>query len=112
MAIIGGLIFILIYANNQFGTASTDVSMADLAGLIKQGKVDNITVSGDQLEVKLLEGKVVSSRKEPGTSLYETFTLLGVDKDQLGKTNISVAGPNVLLAIGNAFLYFILPIAL
>lgn len=56
---------------------------------VKEGKVNNIEIDGDRLNVKLKEGEPYSSRKEEGQSLDRAFDLAGVKFDP-AQTTITV----------------------
>jgi cell division protease FtsH len=64
----------------------TSVSINKVAAYVKEGVVEKIAISGDDLTVWLAEGQdaaQVRSRKEPGVGLTETLIDLGVTPEQL-----------------------------
>ena len=65
------------------------ISATQLVSEINNGKVKQVTVSGDALDVLYADGKTATSMKENGTSLAELLINLGVNKDNLQKVNIS-----------------------
>ncbi len=76
--------------NNQ---SLPTVDIGRVAQLAKEGRVEEITVSGQDLTVKLKDGDSVRSRKEDSGSLVETLTNLGVPESAIG------AGPTQIQII-------------
>jgi len=68
----------------------TTVSINNVAGDIKAGKVQKISITGDDLTVWMSEGQPakVLSRKEPGVGLTEIMIDLGVTPEQLSAVEI------------------------
>ncbi|NOX61153.1 MAG: cell division protein FtsH, partial [Chloroflexi bacterium] len=59
------------------------IDLSAVAEQVKQGKVESITVSEDDLRIRLHSGEVVTSRKQSGQSLPEALLGLGVTPEQL-----------------------------
>ncbi len=100
-----GLVYVLIliavgalfYSARQSSAPAAEKDLTDVATLIEQGKVDKITVMGDQLEIQLLNdkaGKTYVSHKEAGVALTSTLLKLGVPPDKLAQVDIKVAAPS------------------
>ena len=88
-----GLVYVLIliavgalfYSARQSSAPAAEKDLTEVATLIEQGKVDKITVVGDQLEVQLLNdkpGKTYISHKETGVALTTALLKLGVPARQ------------------------------
>ena len=60
-----------------------EISLSQLANDIWDGKVKEITVSGDELVVLYQDDKKAISRKEANVSLTQTLSNYGVEKDKL-----------------------------
>lgn len=79
------LIFLLISAifslyNSPFKKVK-EVSLSELVTEINEEKVKLISVSGDDLEITLLDGTIEKAFKEPQSSLTDTLKNLGVEKN-------------------------------
>ncbi len=59
--------------------ASTEVSINEVISMAKSNRVDSIIVNGDSLRIKTKDGPEFSSRKEPGTSIFEMLRDAGVE---------------------------------
>jgi len=108
--VIGALILGLTFASSQFVARGEDVSLSQIADEINSGKITKVVVSGDEVVAEVGEGQFLHSRKENGTSIYETLNLLGVDQAALSKVAITISGTNTLALIGNIFLTVVLPL--
>jgi cell division protease FtsH len=74
---------------------STEIDLAQVARLIKEGSVEELGVDTEgSLELAVREGSqtvLYTSRKEPGIGIGETLTNLGVTPDELGAVGSVVA---------------------
>ena len=93
----------------QLFAGGEGVSMAELAQMVREGKVDTITVRGDDLAISLDDGRVMRTRKEAGTSVYETLNLLEVPAEALNDVDITVVGPGISSMLGSA-LFTLVPL--
>ena len=87
----------LFYSARQSSAPAAEKDLTDVATLIDQGKVDKITVMGDQLEIQLANdkpGKTYVSHKETGVALTSALLKLGVPADKLAQVDIKVATPS------------------
>jgi cell division protease FtsH len=87
----------LFYSARQSSAPAVEKDLTDVATLIDQGKVDKITVMGDQLEIQLANdkpGKTYVSHKETGVALTSALLKLGVPADKLAQVDIKVATPS------------------
>ncbi len=91
------------------------VDIGRVAQLAKEGRVEQIVVSGQDLTVKLKDGDSVRSRKEDSGSLVETLRNLGVPEDAIGagpsQIEIVVKAPSIWNSIV-PLLVSILPVLL
>src|SRR3989338_1507405 len=69
-------------------TAPENVSVSEVVRLIGEGRVSLIEVSGDELNVKLVDETKLISRKESGVGVTETLVNLGATPEQLSKLQI------------------------
>ena len=79
------------------------VDIGRVAQLANEGRVEQITVSGEDLTVKLKDGDSVRSRKEESGSLVETLINLGVPEASMGsgptQIEIVVKPPSIWVSI-------------
>ncbi|HEC23524.1 MAG TPA: ATP-dependent zinc metalloprotease FtsH [Chloroflexi bacterium] len=92
------------YLAAQFSNNTATITLPRLADQVRAGEVSRITIQGDDLTVELVSGETFSTRKEPGTSLYETLSLLGVSEAQLRNVEVVVAGASPYASVGNILL--------
>ncbi|RME41968.1 MAG: ATP-dependent metallopeptidase FtsH/Yme1/Tma family protein, partial [Caldilineae bacterium] len=77
------------------GLEQADVkTLKEVATLAQNGKIEQITVQEDELDIKLVGGAKLLSYKEPGVSIGETLHNMGVTDEQIAKINIQVAPPS------------------
>ena len=70
------------------------VQLSDVAEAIKQGNVERITVSNDDIDVVYKNGlPEASSKKEAGATIGEQLKDFGVTSDQLAKVAINIDNP-------------------
>ena len=65
-----------------------EIAINEVAQYVKEGKVEKISVSEDEVTIEVREGNSLVkkiSRKEHGVSLTETLLNLGVTSEELGK---------------------------
>jgi cell division protease FtsH len=65
-----------------------------VAGLIRDGQVNRIVVSGDQLTVQLKDKSVFVSQKEERVNLTTSLARLGVTPEQMAVVELKVAPPS------------------
>ncbi len=98
-----GLVYLLILVAvgalffNVFFSPSPEMSQIainEVAQAAKEGRVEKIVISGDELKVTLEGGRTVLSHKEQNANLIEVLSLLGVREDQLSAISIQVEQPS------------------
>jgi cell division protease FtsH len=70
--------------------------LSEVVSDINEGRVESISISGDDLKVTYTDSKVVASRKEEGIDFVKTLLGLGVDSEALAEVDIKVEPPNPL----------------
>lgn len=68
------------------------ISLSEVAQAVVKSEVKGITVNGDTLTIKYLDGRSSESRKETEQGLSETLIAYGVTPEQLSKVAIEVQG--------------------
>jgi cell division protease FtsH len=86
------------------------ISLSELVSNIQEGKVKEIVVSGDDVLVYFKDGSLAISKKETETSLTQSLSNLGVDKEKLKEIQIKVAKKESTLSWLFPILYIISPI--
>lgn len=86
------------------------IEISQLINAVENNEVDRIIVQDDEIEVYFDDDRVVTSRKEPGTSIYEILDSAGVE-DISEKVTIEVAPPS-LNDFWGALLSQLIPVAI
>ncbi|MDO8470913.1 MAG: ATP-dependent zinc metalloprotease FtsH [bacterium] len=66
----------------------TEISLSEVAKDVKEGKVEKITVIGDELLISLKDASQIASKKETETSLSQTLLNYGVNSEALTSLTI------------------------
>ena len=106
--LISGL-FVLYSSPNE---KPEDVSLSELAIQINEGKVKEITVDRDKLEIKTTEDKLEKSTKEREAGLTETLKNYGVDQEKFKNIKITIKDDSSSSFWMGAILPFLLPFIL
>jgi cell division protease FtsH len=91
------LIFITFFFSlflEIFSAKPEVISVSKLVEKIKAGEVTRITVNGDDLEITLKSGKLLTSRKESESSITETLKNYGLEPALLEKIELKVSEPS------------------
>jgi cell division protease FtsH len=116
------LIVISILFSLFIGTSkpSPSISLNDLANDINAGKVQQVTVSGNDLAVTMKDGSMATSQKEAETGISQTLKNLGVNDQAIQGVNfqvtapsgvefwVSVLGPTVLSLLLIGFIFWLM----
>lgn len=86
-----------------------DVTLNELANQINEGKVKEIQVEGDKLNITLVDDTKEKSRKEVESSLSESFKNYGVESDKLRSISINIKDTTTSAFWINIIIPFILP---
>jgi len=89
-----------------------DISLSELAVRINEGKVKEIQVKQDKLEIKTSEDKMEKSTKERESGLTESLKNYGVDTEKLKSVNIIVKDDSSSSFWLGSILPFLLPFLL
>ncbi|EKD58224.1 MAG: hypothetical protein ACD_56C00169G0003 [uncultured bacterium] len=88
----------------------TSISLSELVTQINEGKVKEITISGDNLAINLKDNTKEISVKEPQSALTDSLTNYGVDKSQLQGVKIDIKQETGFSSFAkNILLPFLLP---
>ncbi len=93
-------VVIAIFLYNQLASRGPQpevLSLQRLAGEIKEGNVNKISIDGNTLDIELSNGNRATSYKESDASLVSTLNSLGVSQELLSNIEIEVAAPSGLL---------------
>ncbi len=86
------LLYSLISENQ---TPSSEVALSELSSDINAGKVTEIAINGDKIEITYRgETETKTARKEDNVSLSESLVNFGVDKAKLGAVKVLVKAPS------------------
>ncbi len=91
---------------------SEEITLSQLATQIKEERVKEIRVDGNDIEVILQDDAVKKARKGPNSDLEETLATYGIATEELNKLNINYVKESVWVAAVLPFLYFVLPLLL
>lgn len=89
-----------------------NISLTTLVSQINDGKVKQITVNNNDLEVTLNDGKTEKATKEKETGLTESLKNYGVDTGKLQGVNIDVKGESGMSAWMGPIVYTLVPFIL
>ncbi len=110
------LVFLLISAITiLYGSPAkqpANVSLSELASQINAGSVKSVSVNENNLEIELNDGTKEKSVKESQSSLTETLSNYGVDKEKLKEVQIEIKQPSAFSSFMLAVLPFLLPLVL
>src|SRR5262245_14836712 len=84
------------------------VALSEVVGQINGGNVKEVTVQGEHLTVLLNDDKKLTSKKEPGISIFETLVNLGARPERVSQTKITIEEPSG----ASVFFLDILPVLL
>ncbi|MFA6106400.1 MAG: ATP-dependent zinc metalloprotease FtsH [Patescibacteria group bacterium] len=113
------LIFVLIISlfsvfQNGFNTGgeTETVGVPALVAQINKGEVDKISVEGDNLVVRLKDGKEETVKKEPGESFSDIVKNYGVAPEKIAGISVEVKGESGSSFLIGSVLPFLLPLLL
>ena len=86
-----------------------EITLNELANQINDGKVKEIQVEGDKLNITLTDDTKEKSRKEAEASLTESFKNYGVDPEKLRAVNVNIKDIATAAFWVNTVIPFILP---
>ena len=89
-----------------------EISLSELVAQINQDQVKQIAVKSNELSIELKDGKKEKASKEPESSLSETLSNYGIDKEKLKNVSISIEKESGTAFWLTAVLPFLLPFLL
>jgi len=89
-----------------------EISLSELATQINDGKIKSVSVDGNTLAIELNDGGKEKSVKEPQSSLTESLSNYGVDKDKIKEVKIDIKQASEFSSWMGAILPFLLPFLL
>jgi len=93
LLIIVAILAIVVYSWRGQAPRPDMMDMSSVASEIRNGNVKQITVNGDDLTVDLKDGKSVTARKEPTSSLVEQLKAFGLTDAQINNFKYTVTRP-------------------
>lgn len=90
--------------------ATKTVSLTQLVSDIKEGKVQKIVVSGNNVAVTYVDNSKAQAKKEADTALSETLLNLGVIREQLAKVTLEQQEQTDILTWLSPIVFIVLPI--
>ncbi len=106
LLVIVGVVVVRLLVTNT--TRSETVGLTRVASLINQSRVSHIEVVGELVTIYLHDNTIYRARKESESSLYQSFTYLGVDPERLNSLAVTFRNPPRAAAILSGLL-IILP---
>jgi len=88
---------------------ATSIALNELANQINEGRVKEIQVEGDNLNITLIDDTKEKSRKEADAALTESLKNYGVDPAQLRAVNIGIQDATTASFWINTIIPFLLP---
>jgi cell division protease FtsH len=107
------LMFVSVVFSYFSGDATSQpktLGLGELASQVNDGKVSDITVRGNKLEVKMTDGSSANAEKEAEAGLGETLTNFGAHTDALQKVNVTIESESGLAFWANLLLPTLLPL--
>lgn len=89
-----------------------DIGLSELVNEVNDGKVKQITVESNSLNITLQSGEKQKTTKESEASLTESLKNYGVDTEQLKKVDVEVKGESSFGFWAGSILPFLLPFIL
>ncbi|MFA6183544.1 MAG: ATP-dependent zinc metalloprotease FtsH [Parcubacteria group bacterium] len=89
-----------------------NISLSKLVSQVNAGEVKGVSVSGSELNIELNSGAKEKASKEVESSLVETLSNYGVNKDALQKVNIEIKRESGWAVWAGIIIPFLLPILL
>ncbi|MBP6889657.1 MAG: ATP-dependent zinc metalloprotease FtsH [Candidatus Moranbacteria bacterium] len=106
--VVSGVLILIETPQNK----PTNISLSELVDQINQGKVKTVSITGNDLSITLKDDKKEKASKESESSLTETLSNYGVDKDRLKDVSLIVEDPSGASYWATLLIPFLLPILL
>ena len=112
IAFIAFLFIAGILSMSNINAEVQEVSLSDLVTRINAGEVNRIEVQENNLQITLIDGAEIRSRKEPQAALSESLVNLGVDPVKLNELDINSKEPSAGSIFVSTILPFLIPLLL
>lgn len=99
-------------SGESFIKETPEVTLSQVAADIKEGKIKEIRVDGNDIEIILADETKQKARKGPNSDLEEVLAAYGVSTEQLNNLDITYVRESVWASAVLPFLYFVLPFLL
>ncbi len=93
LILLGTIVLLGVFAFVNVKPAET-MDVGTFVTRVQEGKVKEITVHGDRLDVRLADDAKVEVKKEPGESLSEVLKNYGVDPEKARTLKVTIKEPN------------------
>src|SRR3989338_2999812 len=90
----------------------TAIPISEVVTKINKGEVESITIKEDLLEIKLISGELLETKKETSVSAFETLTNLGADNGKLSAIRVEVKDASGFAVVLRTILPIVLPFLL
>jgi cell division protease FtsH len=90
----------------------TLIPLSELVIKINREEVKSITVKEDLLEITLVSGELLETKKETSVSAFESLTNLGANSDKLSAIQVEIKDPSGLVVVLSSVLPIVLPFLL
>ena len=87
----------------------TVIPLSEVVTKINKGEVESITIKEDLLEIKLVSGELLETKKETSVSAFETLTNLGAENGKLSAIRVEVKDASGLVVVLSSVLPVVLP---
>lgn len=81
---------LLLSLSYQLSQPVKEVDIGELVKKINASEISTITVNGDNLQIDLVNGDKLTSRKEPGVGITETLVNYGVTPEKLSSVALKI----------------------
>ena len=103
--VISGIVMLF----NTPAPQAQNITLSELATQINDGKVKDILVNGDSLDITLVDNTQEKSRKEADAALTDSFKNYGVDPAALRAVNVNIKDNSSTAFWVNTIIPFLLP---
>ncbi len=85
---------VLLYSASQSAERPPEKGLTEVAALVRDGAINKIVVSGDELLVETEDKQTFIAQKENGVNLTTSLLNMGVTPEQLAKIDLQIAQPS------------------
>ncbi|HXK40672.1 MAG TPA: ATP-dependent zinc metalloprotease FtsH [Candidatus Paceibacterota bacterium] len=88
------------------------IPLSELVNKINQGEVESVTLKEDLLEINLIGGELLETKKETSVSAFETLTNLGAEQEKLSAIRVEIKDASGFAVVLRTILPIVLPFLL